>query len=161
MASPVVITGWDQLHNRLRNVSAIGDMASMQFLADAFAETLSHNVPVGRPETTNKPIGALKGSIHAEVESRRKAIVRIGGPESAAISVEKGAPHHPIPKAGKQARLNFFWQKKGRRFVGPRLPKGHPGNRPQPYFYPTVATFNLRSWLRVQVIEAWNKGGPP
>jgi len=151
----VIVKGFPELRARLAHVSAIGDRASMTFLANQFAESLQRVTPVGTPATTNKQIGALRESVTIQAITNRRADISVGGPDAPyARAVEFGASPHPI-RARRARRLRFFWQKKGRMFVGPMV--NHPGNRAQPFFLPTVAAFNMLPYLRAEVVKRWNK----
>jgi len=54
------------------------------------------------------------------------------------LHATKSAPRlYPIV-AKNAPNLVFFWQERGKWFVGPRLPIGHPGVAPKPYIKPSI-----------------------
>lgn len=54
------------------------------------------------------------------------------------IHATRGTPGlYPI-KAKNAPELHFFWEKRGKWFMGFELPFGHPGVAPRPYLKPTI-----------------------
>jgi hypothetical protein len=73
---------------------------------------------------------------------------------------EKGL--YPI-KAKNADELHFFWEKRGKWFMGFELPFGHPGVAPRPYLVPTIndtkAEFKkiLGQGFKAEILSGVNK----
>jgi hypothetical protein len=131
----------DELMSRLHNMARVGSTSTMHALGDAFVEAAQSIAPVDRTNEAKHP-GALRDSIRVAYQAPR-AVGIVAGGESApyAPAQEFGAsPHQIYPNRAK--RLNFFWAREGRRFHGNiGQPVSHPGNKPQPFFFPTIRAF--------------------
>ena len=176
MASLLTIEGLPQLQNRLKSMAFVGSRNTMMELGQAFVSAAREAAPVDKTSEPPKHPGALRDSIHVLYAAPRAVGIGAGGPEAPyAQAQEFGAsPHAIYPNRAK--RLRFFWVKRGRVFIGAKgQPVSHPGNAPQPFFFPTLREFaaaglgayfrvgttktiSMIEAIRVDLVNHWNAG---
>ncbi len=96
-------------------------------LADAMTEHLKAVAPVGKHYDltgADQGGGTLRDSLFFQVGPGGATL--LGAQQG--VYVIGGTRPHPIA-ARHVAMLRFFWAREGVVFTGPRLPRGHPGNR--------------------------------
>lgn len=96
----------------------------------------SFTAPSGRTISHGRPSERLgHGTLDSQwgaptvetIDNGARVIVTSSAPHMQLLL--EGAPHHPIPRTG-EANLIFWIIEGNRRFVGRRLPNGHPGFPP-------------------------------
>jgi hypothetical protein len=145
LANSITVEGFEQLEHRLANMAKVGEAGLMREIGEAFVVAAQANAPVDQSREAKHP-GNLRESIHILYAAPRAVGVGAGGPEAPyAAAIEFGARDHPIPPR-RRRKLQFFWENppKGapRWFNGyAGQPVSHPGNKPMPFFFPTLAGF--------------------
>lgn len=178
MASSLTIEGFPQLQRRLKSMAFVGSRNTMAELGQVFVEAAQQAAPEDSTARSVPPKhpGALRRSIHVAYAAPRAVGITAGGPEAPyAQAQEFGAREHPIPP-NRAKRLAFFWVNQNKRFIGRvAYPVQHPGNEPQPFFFPTLAMFagaglgayfravptktiTLVEAIRVDLVNHWNAG---
>ena len=129
----------------------------MRAVAEEFVGAAQAMAPVDK-SLYPKHRGALRDSIEVAQSYKKVAVVVAGGPKAPyAKAQEYGARPHRIPRAGRRARLRFYWEREGRMFVGPSV--RHPGNPAQPFFRPVITTINATKYFAAEVVKKWNRFG--
>ena len=142
-------------------------------LGEAFVQAAQAAAPVDMSLDAKHP-GALRESIHVAYAAPRSVGVVAGGPSAPyAAAQEFGAsPHQIYPRRAR--RLRFFWERENKVFIGSvGQPVNHPGNKPQPFFFPTMRAFgglgayfrtgptktiSMVDAIRVDLVNHWNAG---
>lgn len=162
------------LQRRLANMKFVGSTSLMREVGETFVQAARAAAPVDKTSVPPKHPGALRDSIHVAYAAPRAVGVVAGGREAPyAAAQEFGARDHTI-YPNRARRLNFFWKAQGKQFIGGvGQPVSHPGNAPQPFFFPTMRamgglgayfrteatkTISLIDMVRVDLVNHWNSG---
>lgn len=160
----------------------VGEASTMREAGERLVAIARDLAPIDTSEHSSPPKhpGALKTSIQVVYAVPRAVGVTAGGPTAPyAASIEFGARDHPID-ASRAPNLAFFWKYKNPPKGKPTYFKGkrvsHPGNAPQPFFFPALAamagktgvagyfrsvptkTITLVDAIRVDLVNHWNAG---